>query len=234
MKVQRLVTIISLLLISIIYGQAQHKVAVISFYMDKEVDFSLMNAFIDNSKDRIQKLVDDPEFDLSPVLASFNDYFITDVAPLLPFTLVQQDLVFKSEVYQGLSNQNRLEKTERHQPAKGYLPLGKSLDDTYLAMISDQSVDGLMTVHLQFFIRKNMLKTVVQAQVVATLYNSDGKRAWNYTEFGISKDGVNTIAGWSISKKKEVMPLFEDAVIKLQEKMSKNIANRSKNATKKL
>ena len=48
------------------------------------------------------------------------------------------------------------------------------------------------------------------------------------------KDGVNTIAGWSISKKKEVMPLFEDAVIKLQEKMSKNVANRSKNAAKKL
>ena len=53
--------------------------------MDKEIDFSLMNAFIDNSKDRIQKLVDDPEFDLSPVLASFNDYFITDAVPSVAF-----------------------------------------------------------------------------------------------------------------------------------------------------
>ena len=59
---------------------------------------------------------------------------------LLPFSLSStRSGILKVRVYQGLSNQNRLEKIEKHQPAEGYLPLGKSFDDTYVAMISDQS-----------------------------------------------------------------------------------------------
>jgi hypothetical protein len=121
-----------------------------------------------------------------------------------------------------------------HLPSTGYIQLGRSFDESYLQLTSNQSLDGLMSVRVQFFVRKNMLKTVIQAQVTVSVWNEYGKKAWNYSEFGISEIGFTAVSGFVVSKQDEVMPMFESAMSNLKEKMTGNITSRSKKATKKL
>ena len=226
--------LVSLFIASTSLAIAQPTVGIYSFYLDKEVDFSLMQGFSDNSKEMIQTLVQDPEFNLEPLIQDFHEYFIGTAAPLLPIKLSPEETMLSSGVYQSLENHNKYEKTEMHQSATGYVQLGRSFDDSYLQLTSNQSLDGLMSVRLQFFVRKNMLKTVIQAQVTVTVWNDEGKKAWNYAEFGISKIGFTAVSGFVVSKQDEVMPMFESAMSNLKEKMSGNITSRAKNATKKL
>lgn len=220
---------------SAFWAIAQPTVGIYSFYLDKEVDFSLMQGFTDdNSKQMMQDLVQDPEFNIEPLIMDFHEYFITTAAPLIPFKFSPEEQMFSSAIYQTLENHSKYEDTEKHQPATGYNQLGKRFDDSYLQLTSNQSLDGLMSLQIQFFVRKNLGKTVIQAQVTITVTNDEGKKAWNYSEFGISKIGFNTFAGFVVSKQDEVMPMFESAMSDLKEKMNKNMASRAKNATKKL
>ena len=226
--------LVSLFIASTTLAIAQPTVGIYSFYLDKEVDFSLMQGFSDNSKKMIQDLVQDPEFNLEPLIQDFHEYFITTAVPLLPINFSPEEQMQSSGIYQSLENHNKYEKTEMHQPATGYVQLGRSFDDSYLQLTSNQSLDGLMSVRVQFFVRKNMLKTVIQAQLTITVWNDEGKKAWNYAEFGISEIGFTAVSGFVVSKQDEVMPMFESAMGNLKEKMSNNITNRAKNATKKL
>jgi hypothetical protein len=77
--------LVSLLAVSTSLVMSQPTLGIYSFYLDKEVDFSLMQGFSDNSKEVIQNLVQDPEFNLEPLIMDFHDYFINTAAPLFPF-----------------------------------------------------------------------------------------------------------------------------------------------------
>ena len=67
--------LVSLLIASTSWAIAQPTVGIYSFYLDKEVDFSLMQGFTDdNSKQMMQDLVQDPEFNIEPLIMDFHDY----------------------------------------------------------------------------------------------------------------------------------------------------------------
>ncbi len=226
--------LITLLLLGLNSAFSQPTIGVYSFYFDKEIDFSLMQAFADDSEKKIQEMVSDPAFDLDLLLEDFHDFFINTAAPELPVKFSSEDQMLTSPLYQSLQNQNKYEDIEMYGPYKGYLPLGKSFDESFLALIPDQSIDGLMSISMQFFVRKNVLKTVIQAQVTMTIYNKEGKKAWNYTEFGLSEMGFTTVSGIIVKKQEEIMPMFESSISNLKEKMSKNLASRAQKSTKKL
>jgi hypothetical protein len=218
--------LVSLLAVSTSLVMSQPTLGIYSFYLDKEVDFSLMQGFSDNSKEMIQNLVQDPEFNLEPLIKDFHDYFINTAEPLFPFNFSPEEQMLSSGIYQSLENHNKYEKTEMHLPSAGFVQLGRSFDDSYLQLTSNQSLDGLMSVRVQFFVRKNMLKTVIQAQVTVSVWNEYGKKAWNYSEFGISEIGFTAVSGFVVSKQDEVMPMFESAMSNLKEKMIWNITSR--------
>lgn len=218
----------------VMHAFAQKKVATVSFYLDREVDFSLMQMFNDDSEDKIKKLMEDPEFDLAPMIKSFHDYVVDEVLPSAPFKLIEEESVLGSEVYQSLSTYVDVEKTKLQQPSEGYLRLGNNFQDAFLTVVEDQGADGVMLIELKFFVRKSGLKTVIMAQVEMILRNKEGKNAWKYLEFGISEEGINTFAGFAISKQDEVMPLFTSAVDRLKEKMNVNFEKRAVKSTKKL
>jgi len=212
---------------------AQPKVAVTSFFLDKEVDFSLMQAFNDDSKDLIQKLVDDPEFELTSILNDFYVFFEGEALNKFPFEPLMAS-VNTFDGYSDLKIEYKYEKPENHLVYHGFLTLGSKYISGYSTMMNENELQGIMTVYLQFFVRKNGLKTVIQTQVNVNVWNAEGKKALTYKEYGISKEGVTTFAGWVIDKKDEVMPMFTSSLENLKEKMNNNLEKRSLKSIKKL
>lgn len=213
---------------------AQKQVAIVSFYLDREVDFSLMQAFNDDSEKKIKKLMEDPDFNLAPMIEDFHDFVVVGIFPKAPFQIVDESVVTRSSSYQSLKSSIDEEKSKLHEPYKTYLKVGNDFKDQFLSVANEQAANGLIIIELKFFVRKNMLKTVIMAQVEMSIRNTEGKNAWKYLEFGLSEEGIKTFSGFVVSKQDEVMPMFKGAIDNLKEKMSSNFENRSKKATKKL
>ncbi|MEQ8303076.1 MAG: hypothetical protein RIB47_06770 [Cyclobacteriaceae bacterium] len=214
--------------------QAQKQVAIISFYLDREVDFSLMQMFDDDSEKKIKKLMEDPEFNLDNTIEDFHQFITTDILPKAPFQILDESLVTGSSSYQSLNALVDAEKSRLHEPAKTYLKLGNDFKDQFLPVAGEVNANGVMMVELKFFVRKNVLKTVIMAQVEINVRNTEGKQAYRYQEFGLSKEGINTFSGFVISKQDEVLPMFNEAIDDLKVKMSTNFEKRAQSAAKKL
>ena len=213
---------------------AQKQVTIVSFYLDREVDFSLMQAFNDDSEKKIKTLMEDPEFNLDNTISNFHEFIVNEIMPKAPFQVVDESQVTSSSSYQSLSALVDLDKSKLHEPAKGYLRLGFDFQNEFLQVANEHGANGVLLVNLKFFVRKNMLKTVIMAQVEMTLRNIEGKSAYKYQEFGLSQEGINTFSGFVISRQDEVLPMFNEAIDNLKEKMLSNFEKRSLSAAKKL
>ena len=91
------ITIFSLLLTLAIYGQ-QKKIAVLTFYADKNIDLSAISP----TADLVLKntaLAQDPTFILTPVLEKFHKAFFTQYLKNLPFEVIEEKVVHENQKY---------------------------------------------------------------------------------------------------------------------------------------
>ena len=92
-------TILSTCLCTSAIGQ---KAAIISFYADKKINTeSLGKTANENAKllSSLTGLVDDPNFNLDPILQDFYSRFFNDFAPNFPFQVLPEDQVIENDDY---------------------------------------------------------------------------------------------------------------------------------------
>lgn len=79
------------------------KVAVVTFYANKMVEFNELGAGFDFLLQDILQLRDDPNFNLTPILNTYHDNFFNDYSKEFPFELLPESEVLNNADYQNFT-----------------------------------------------------------------------------------------------------------------------------------
>jgi len=237
---------------SFAFGQ---KVALVTFYVDKYINYDKATADTRSSyQDRT--LADDPDFDLRPLLEEFYNTFRKEYVKDFPFELVDEKVVIESDMYKAYSGLDGVEDTDsvdfyrenindRFIAIDGYNVLlsGGNLLRSWrteahlLEMFPD--VDGVMFVymHYQFEPKVNiggMGNAGMRAFINIDLFNKEAKKVFKMEEFATSKKSVPLINGVPIMTTEKILPLCASATERLLEDLEKEFPKLVKKVDKNL
>ena len=227
----------------------QKKVAVTTFWVDKHIGFEQLGGNAVAITAAIASLLEDPRFNLQPVLDNFYNTFTKDYAKQFPFELMDEKDVIETEAYQNYetrwgegNDKDRSLLFQRYLTAEGYKPMMESLrnkgekSNTMQMLNMFPEADGVMFVSMGYdFVKKAVPFTAgVQAYIKIKLWNREGKRVFVIHEFGTSKKSVGIVGGIPLMKAEKLLPLCESASEKLVADLAKKVKKISKKAAKKL
>ena len=224
-------------------GFAQDKkVAVVSFYINKQIDVTEFGA---PAYLAVTKLNDDPDFNLAPMLKEFHSQFFDTYSQNFPFQLLPEDQVVKNAAYKafqpaGVAESGILEATKYIIPADGYKILltnignGNAQD---MLKIFDQC-DGVMQVSINFKLVKygfgGMGLVKVKAKTTMVLYNKNGDKVFSIDEDANSKGGNAMVGGIPVMTTDKIMPACQSAMDELMAALQKDMPKLIKKANAKL
>ena len=245
-------TMLFIFVTSMAFGQ---KVALVTFYVDKYIDYDKATAETRESyQDRT--LADDPDFDLRPILLDFYDTFKKEYVKDFPFELVDERVVIGSDMYKTYSGLDGIEDTDsidyyrenindRFIAVDGYKVIlsGGNLLRSWrteahlLQMFPD--VDGVMFVYMryQFEPKVNiggMGNAGMRAFINIDLFNKEAKKVFKMEEYATSKKSVPLINGVPIMTSEKILPLCANATEKLMEDLEKELPKLVKKVDKSL
>jgi hypothetical protein len=259
---------IILFLIAVIFlgmqSMAQKKnVALVTFYVDKEIDLSQLGDGIVGWVAAIKQANEDPAFDLQPTLDAFYEEFFTVYNPLLSFNILPAETVITNPdyiAYQSSTSETFWRRflsppgykiiypshgtfSEKHDESVTYmgsLHIGKkeNRNEFRLQQIFDDVADGVMFVKLSYaFVEKSNINGVgnwgIRAFLEMVLYNREGEKVFYITENGTSPLSVVMLFKVQFSAK-NLLPLCESASDKLMSDLIKKFPRQTKKAVKKL
>ena len=226
---------------------AQKKVAVVTFYADKHIDFQALGGGA-GLVAAIGSLSEDENFNLQPVLDNFHETFFKEYASQFPFELMAEEDVINNADYKaydsrhGESNdEDRNKFLQRYLTYEGYKPMADNVllkkNSNELAMLDIfKDVDGVMFVNLEYaFVKKTVPFTAgIQAYVSVRLYNKEGKKVFKIRKAANSKKSVGIVAGIPIMSPDKLLPLCENATAEVIEDLNKKLKKIAAKSAKKL
>lgn len=223
---------------------AQKKVAVVSFYTDKIIDFKELGLGSEGLITEIANLRDNPDFDLTPILEKFHTKFFDTYSKKFPFELASEKEVTSNQEY--IDFVPKWDKSEdelkRYVIYDGYKYIyegfaGKK-NEVGMANIFN-SMDGVLFVEIHFGFVKGFgiggtstLK--MKAFVRMALYNKKGDKVFAINESANSKKTAMMVKGIPVTSPKKILPMCESALDRLMKRLDKKIQKITKKAAKKL
>lgn len=236
---KKIVCSIAIALISITATAQKKKVAVVTFYADKQID--MKGVGMDGAA-LIAELLDDPTFNLQPLVDKFHDKFFNDYAKKFPFELVPEATVIGNTDYQSFKPEHASGyEAGSYVVAEGYTAInqnyGKNNEKELLKIFND--VDGIMFVFVTFEMNKGFgiggtATTKMRAYTNIVLYNKEGKKVFTVNENANSKKTGVMVGGVPVMKSEKLIPMCESALDKLMKDLDKRIAKITKKSDKKL
>ena len=167
-------------------GQDKKKVALVSFKINKKIDTgNLGNVAKASSKllEGMTNLINDPNFNLEPILENFSERFFKEYAPEFPFELLPETEVIENPDY---VNYNSISSSKFFTPLKNYKNLasagiGKNLDAQNMIELFKDKASGVMFIDMYYsFEPVGMGKFTVGTRVVCwvsmRLWSTEGKQ----------------------------------------------------------
>jgi hypothetical protein len=224
------------------------KVALATFYVSKHIGFSELGGNAAMAAG-IASLMEDPSFNLQPVLDNFYKTFQEEFVPQFPFALLAEEEVQQNPAY--LAYQGRFNEAEdvdrnifmqRFLTADGYKPLQESLfnneksNQMQMVEMFKETADGVMFVSMGYeFVKKMVPFTAgIRAFVRIKIWNKEGKKVLTVNEGATSKKSIAVIAGIPVMDPAKLLPLCENASAELMEDLNKRMKKMAKKANKKL
>ncbi|WP_299273821.1 hypothetical protein [uncultured Psychroserpens sp.] len=225
-------------------GFAQDKkVAVVSFYTDKIIGFSELDAGGEELLASVLKLRDNPDFDLTPILEQFHTEFFDTYAKKFPFELLPEDEVTKNQAYIDFKPkyEKDAEELKRYVVYPGYKYIydgfaGKDNEVATAKMFSDKA-NGVMFVEIHFDLTKGFgiggTATVkMRANARITMYDKSGKKLFVINEGANSKKTSVMVKGIPVMSTKKILPMCESALERLMKDLNKRLPKIIKKAKK--
>ncbi|MFT6175616.1 MAG: hypothetical protein ACJAZC_001643 [Cryomorphaceae bacterium] len=254
MKNKTILLLVALFLVAGSQAFAQKdkkKVAVVTFYVDKHIDFSELgnSAALAGS---VASLAEDPNFDLTPILDEFHTAFFEELSKSFSFDLVDEAVILNNELYKVYENFG----SDAANEEKG---LFQSLivQDGYKALIEVSTlsadkhqaeldmiemfgdVDGVMFVSLDYsFVKKIAVGGTGSAGMAAfarvKLWNREGKKVFADNESSTGKKSVAIIGGVPVMSLDKIIPLCQSATDRLIVDLKKSLPKKAGKIDKKL
>ena len=210
------------------------KVAVVTFYADKSIDLSSFGAASYLAADLV-KLQENPDFNLSPMLADFHTRFLQDYSKSFPFQLVPEAEVLNSDTYKAIdpySDWSDVMKTAvkaKYSPLEGY----KAIDflwgtqSAHNLPVLFKQYDGVMFVFITFKLIRvgfaGMGVTKIEAYANMVLYNNSGSKVFNIREYDSSKKVSPLVGGVPVMTPEKLIPMCESALTQLMDGLQKKL-----------
>ncbi|MFN3639758.1 MAG: hypothetical protein ACK4UK_02465 [Flavobacterium sp.] len=226
------------------YGQKK-KVAVVTFYANKMIEFKELGIGSEELIKDVLDLRDNPNFNLAPLLSTFHSNFFNDYAKAFPFDLLPESSVVDSEKYQSFEPKYDLNDYE----ARNFLNfgnykyiyegfLGKYNEEAMAKMFQDEA-DGVMFVYIDFAFEKGFgvgktMSIKMRATTRMALYNSKGEKVFAFTESERSKKTGVMVGGIPVVNPEKILPMCESALEELMGDLNKRLAKIISKTEKKL
>jgi hypothetical protein len=225
-----------------LWGFAQKKVALVTFYINKQID---VTEFGDAAYLASKKLSDDPAFNLTPLLKEFHQQFFDKYAATFPFQLLPEEQVTGTDAYKnfvmvGGEGKGILNVHNFLTPFDGYkivVPFAGHASEKELLKIFNQC-DGVMDVYINFKLVKIGFGGMGVVKVVATanllLLNKDGEKVFSVEESEKSKGVSPLVAGVPVMSIEKILPMCESALTQLMDELPKALPKIVKKTAAKL
>ena len=225
----------------------QKKVALVSFIVNKQINTDGLGPLAKNSGKLVSSLtdlVDDPEFNLKPILLDFKEKFYNEFVPDLPFEIIPEDKVINNDEYMSyipVSPEEDSKKIEEYQSIDGYKVLTilrwnllgvqkNSVDFDKMIQIFKNEANGIMTIEMYYGFEPMgfgnvIVSTRVSCYISMRLWNIETekkkKQVFWILESGSSKDVIPAPGGIPIAKTDKMLELCKQATDRLLADLSK-------------
>mgnify|MGYP006350458427 CR=1 FL=1 len=239
-------TTICLLVLTFSTAIAQKKkVAVVTFYANKMVEFNELGAGFDFLLQDILQLRDDPNFNLTPILNTYHDNFFNDYSKEFLFELLPESEVLGNAEYQNFTPKfdvknydaaNFLMHSNYKYIYEGFM--GQANEVALAKMFADKA-DGVMFVYVNFAFEKGFgigstMTIKMRATTRVALYNKSGEKVFAFYENERSKKTGVMVGGVPVVKPEKILPMCESALQELMGDLRKRIAKIVKKSEVKL
>jgi len=244
LKIQLPLLFVCLFLSAGVFAQDK-KVALVSFYSDKKIGGTGLGT-------ATEALIDDPNFNLKPILNKSYEKFIKDFAKDFPFKLIDQSEISGNEEYKKYESKFMADTTKKVNkvlnnqynvidgmvfayPCTPCIVSEENRDECNLGKIFNSS-DGVLFVSLDYEFEPRMggLAAGITAYVTLTLYDKKCDKVFRVREFGKSGKKVPAVAGIPVMKAEKIFPLCEDATEVLFEELEGKLGKIVKKSAKNL
>ena len=221
------------------------KVAVVTFYANKMVEFNELGAGFDFLLQDILQLRDDPNFNLTPILNTYHDNFFNDYSKEFPFELLPESEVLNNADYRNFTPKFDV----KNYDAANYLMhgnykyiyegfMGQASEVAMAKMFADKA-DGVMFVYVNFAFEKGFgigstMTIKMRATTRVALYNKTGEKVFAFYENERSKKTGVMVGGVPVVKPEKILPMCESALQELMGDLRKRIAKIVKKSDVKL
>ena len=217
------------------------KVAVVTFYVVKKIGVA---DFGSNAELAVTKLVNDSNFNMSPILKKFHAEFFDSYSKAFPFQLLPEDEVLSNDAYKAFAPRGEATsgvfKDTYNLPITSYkvvLPVIGHENERNLLKIFSQC-DGVMKVYIDFDLVKigfgGMGVVKVNAHANIALFNKDGDKVFSVKEDAKSKNVSPLIGGVPVMTVEKILPMCESALDELMVELQKDMPKMVKKADAKL
>jgi hypothetical protein len=218
-------------------------------YVDKYLDVSGLDG-VAALASVIATLAKDERFDLTSVLNTFHDDFFNNYAGQFNFNIVPEDQIVGSEKYKTYESKFGESEQDGERLRDGSIPYGdyqvllpnalKKENSNKMRMLElfEEETDGVMFITLSFALQPKvavggMGTAGVAAYMNITLFDEEGKKVFNFTEYATAKKSIPLIKGVPVLDLDKIKPLCEDAAANLMADMTKKMPKLIKKVTKK-
>lgn len=243
-----LTAIFSLLLLCLFCGsinaQSAKKVAVTTFFVDRQIGVSELNGTAALTS-QILTMAKDTNFNLEPQLEKFKTTFFNDFAKNFTFDLIPESVITGNPDYQAFQETKMFDyaqpivaKGYKNMFPGGFLQKKENRDQNEMLRIFPQA-DGIMFVFMSYdFVKKVAIGGMGSAGIRATcniwLYNKEGKAVFKIVEGATSKGTVALIAGVPVISVEKILPLCQDATTRMLEDLIGRLPKMARKAADKL
>ena len=244
MKLKNYLSVLLVLLAFSGYSQKK-KVAVVTFYANKMVEFEELGIGSEELIKNLFDLRDDPNFNLSPLLEKYHSNFFNDYSQAFPFELLPESNVINEEVYKNFVPKYELNSYDERNYLvyNGYKYvyegfLGKYNEESLAKMFADKA-DGVMFVNINFAFEKGFgigktMSIKMRATTRIALYNKKGEKVFAFSENERSKKTGIMVGGIPVVKPEKILPMCESALEELMGDLKKRIAKITSRSESKL
>jgi hypothetical protein len=221
---------------------AQKKVALVTFYCDKKIGGTGLGS-------AAESLINDPSFNLKPLMNKSYDRYVKDFAKDFPFQLIDNTEITGNDAYKNYQSRWMVDTTKGFNKitgqqfvtanelifAYGDITLAKeeNRDQCNLNKIFE-TADGILFVSMDYEFESRMmgLGAGITAYLNMFLYDKQCGKVFRIREYGKSKGKVAAVAGIPVMDPKKIQPLCEDATdvlfAELEGKLSKIVKKSAK------
>lgn len=240
-----IVCVVMLFSISQTVTAQKKKVAVVTFYANKMVDYSALEIPAGEMVKELLDLRNDPNFNLEPLLETYHTNFFNDYAKAFPFELLPESVVTENQAYidyKPTFDLNTFDALDYLMfPGYKYIwegMMGKS-NEVAIAKMFENEADGVLFVNIDFSFQKGFgigktMSIKMRASTRIALYNKKGEKVFAFREGENSKKTGVMVGGIPVMKPEKIIPMCESALTELMGDLDKRIEKIVKKSEAKL